>query len=148
MLSSFAAFIDHRATRIALLVSGLLATLLFGPFAAILLGIHVWAGEFGEEFFLGLGGCLGLVGWWGRLCVRAPALVRRARLRRCLAVFLAAGILSAIAVTGMFRKDAPGFPILWTMAGIGVVLLLGTLGATRPDRAGTPAAAPIADGER
>lgn len=133
-MKTIAAIVDYPATRIVLAVLGLGVTLVFGAFSVILLITNATPGESLSAFLVGLGGCLGVVGWWSRLVISSGGLAKRPLLRKAVIVCLGAGIWAAVEGTSMFPRSTPGQTVLWLMAGVGILLLLGSLG-TGPNKA-------------
>ncbi|GAB6197607.1 hypothetical protein PAGU2595_029500 [Lysobacter xanthus] len=125
-MSKLAAAVDHPLSRVLLGLLGILVTGSIGVFA---LGF-VLVNPLQEPvaFLVGLGGCLGLFGWWSRIAFRSASLAFRPRLRAATAAFLLLGVATVLYQLARLRLSAGALPFLAVVAGAGIYMLLGTLG--------------------
>ena len=128
LLKIAAAVVDHPLARILLGLFGILVTSLFGLFAVALLLVDPL--ETPGSFAFGLAACLGLIGWWARLFVRSAFLVHRPRIKVAISVFLLGGIGAASYGLAIIPWATAWFPLLASMAGAGILMLLGTVGSS------------------
>jgi hypothetical protein len=136
MLNLIAKFVDHPVTRVALSLAGLTVTILFGLFAAVL----ALTPETGWLRLVGIGGFVGLAGWWGRVFLTLATLRKQPLLRWLVSVALAIGVVTALYAMLAFPGADSWSMIMCAISFAGVMLVAGTLASwqTVPNKSFKP----------
>ena len=123
MLNLIANFVDHPVARVTLSLAGLAVTILFGLFSAVL----ALSPETGWLRVVGIGGLVGLAGWWGRVFLTLATLRKRPLLRWLVLVALAIGVVTTLYAMLAFPGADSWYIIMCAISFIGVLLFAGTL---------------------
>ncbi|WP_149353330.1 hypothetical protein [Cognatilysobacter lacus] len=125
-MSKLAAAVDHALSRVLLGLLGVLVTASIGVFALGFVSVNPLREP--AAFLVGLGGCLGLLGWWLRVAFRSSSLARRPRLRGATGASLLLGLATVLYQLARLPLSAGALPFLAVVGAAAIFMFLGTLG--------------------
>jgi len=124
LLSIAASIVDHLATRAAFAIIGMIVALLFVVFGADFLRVNPASEP--ESFAVGIAMVLGQIGWWARILFRSATLRSRRFLQVAVLVLLCVGIAVVLYGLAFMPRGPLALPLLLTLLGSGVLMVLGT----------------------
>jgi hypothetical protein len=130
LLSIAAKVVDHLLARVLFAVLGLVVAALFVLFGVDFVRVDP-ATETGS-FSIGVGALLGQAGWWARVLCSSALLRTRFALRVVVVLLLLTGIASVLYALAFMPKGPLALPLLFTLLGSGVLMLLATIAQHGP----------------